>query len=167
MTPEILKVSMAECRVAGPPVLLCCTGLGSCVGVAFYDPKVKLAGLAHVMLPDSKALGKRKIDTPFRYADTAVAALLEEMARLGGRRERMYARLIGGANMFVFAGKANNLFPGIGERNLEAVKMSLAKAGVALQGQDSGGNYGRSIEFDAQDGFILVRTAQHGLRWLS
>jgi chemotaxis protein CheD len=166
MMPEMIKVSMAESRVAGPPGLLCCIGLGSCVGLALYDPGVHLAGLAHVMLPDSKVLGKRKMDTPFRYADTAVGALLNEMIGQGARRDRVFARLVGGANMFVFAGKANSLIPSIGERNLEAAQKSLAKEKIPLQGQDGGGNYGRSIEFDTQDGAILVRTAQFGIRWL-
>jgi chemotaxis protein CheD len=137
------------------------------VGVALFDPGLPLAGLAHVMLPDSKSAARKKADTPFRYADTGVTALLAEMERLGAHRERIYARLIGGANMFVFAGKSSGLQPTIGERNLQAALASLVKAGIAMRGQDSGGNYGRSIEFDARDGFILVRTAQYGLRWLS
>ena len=50
---EIIKIGMADLGVAKPPSKLRTTGLGSCVGVVLYDQTHKIAGMAHVMLPES------------------------------------------------------------------------------------------------------------------
>ncbi|MCR4947175.1 MAG: chemotaxis protein CheD, partial [Lachnospiraceae bacterium] len=51
---DIIKVGMADLKVAGTSDdVLITLGLGSCIGIALYDPTIKLGGLAHIMLPDS------------------------------------------------------------------------------------------------------------------
>ena len=55
---EIIKVGMADLKVCREPDSLTTLGLGSCVGVALYDPVTKISGLAHVMLPNSKEIRK-------------------------------------------------------------------------------------------------------------
>ncbi len=163
---DLIRVGVAESRVTAPPGLLCCYGLGSCLGLALYEAESRLAGLAHIMLPDSSASLKRGEDMPGRFADTALPALLEEMLEKGARRSGIFARLVGGANMFLFPGRPGPAAPTIGERNLKAALESLAREEVPLRSQDTGGNYGRSVEFNPENGAILVRTAQFGARWL-
>ena len=51
------NVGIGEYRVARPPAVLVSLGLGSCVGVALYDPERKVGGLAHIMLPSSNGAG--------------------------------------------------------------------------------------------------------------
>jgi len=90
---ETVNVGVAEYYVTHNPHVLASYGLGSCVGVAIYDERRKIGGMAHIMLPDSKAISKP--GGPGRYADTAVRAVVEEMEKLGSRRRDMRAKMAG------------------------------------------------------------------------
>jgi chemotaxis protein CheD len=162
---DIVKVGMAQSMVVQAPGRLACFGVGSCVCLALYDPEARLAGLAHSMLPMAPAGGTTQGEERAKYADTAVAHLVESMEKMGARRSRLQAKLIGGATMFSFGNKAEGV-ESLGERNLRAARASLQAQGIALLAEDSGGNVGRSIEFDPQDGSLLVRSAWSDLRWL-
>jgi chemotaxis protein CheD len=50
---DVIKVGMADLAVCKAPQKLMTAGLGSCVGVCIYDPRTKVGGLAHIMLPNS------------------------------------------------------------------------------------------------------------------
>jgi chemotaxis protein CheD len=159
--PGMVNVGMAELAVSQGD-LLCCRGLGSCVAVALWDTQARLGGLAHVMLPDSSAAPKAASGGLGRYADLAVPALVGGMRKQGARLERLRARLVGGANMFLFVGRSPAAGPSVGERNLKAVECALAGLGIPVQARDIGGSWGRSLEFNPLDGSLLVRTTQHG-----
>ncbi len=159
---ETLRVGIAELKTARAPVNLASAGLGSCVGICLYDPVAKVGGLAHVLLPDSNQV--RATDNKAKFADTAVEALVTEMTKLGAARERIIAKLAGGAQMFLLPGASDIMR--IGERNVEAARRALAAARIRLVGEDVGGNYGRSIEFDTTTGKVRVRTLEHGERVL-
>jgi chemotaxis protein CheD len=163
--PEVFKVGMAESKVVQAPHRLACFGIGSCVCVAMYDPEAKLAGLAHSMLPMAPQTVTPDGEERAKYADTAVIHLMEVMEKLGGKRSRFYARLIGGATMFSFGAKADGS-ESLGERNLRSARESLKAQGVTLKAEEGGGSVGRSLEFDPEDGSLLVRTARAELRWL-
>ena len=156
---------MAESKLAAAPSRLACFGVGSCVCVALYDPELKLAGMAHSMLPMAPSSGSLSGEENAKYADTAVSYLLESMESMGAKRERIYARLVGGATMFRFSGRGDS-GESLGERNLKAARESLRSLGVPLRGEEGGGSAGRSIEFDPKDGTILVRSAWADMRWL-
>ena len=94
------------------------TLLGSCLGVAFYDRRLKLAGLAHVVLPHTEG----PADLPGKYANTAIPELLRQMRQLAkGESLRPIAKLAGGANMFNSSGSVAT----IGEQNIAAVERLL------------------------------------------
>ena len=50
---QVIKVGMADLNICKEPDILTTIGLGSCIGIALYDPTTKISGLAHIMLPDS------------------------------------------------------------------------------------------------------------------
>ncbi|HSV32208.1 MAG TPA: chemotaxis protein CheD [Atribacteraceae bacterium] len=145
------SIGMAEFRVSDKPEdRLCIMGLGSCVGACLYDRENCVAGMAHILLPQSIP-GQKNI---FKFADTAVEALLEEMAKVGARKKNVIAKIAGGAKMF--AG-TDSLFD-IGKRNVEAVKQVVQDLGIPLLGENTGGNRGRSITFHVQNGRLEVKT---------
>jgi chemotaxis protein CheD len=148
------SVGIGEYRVVKSPAVLVSLGLGSCVGVALYDPERKIGGLAHVMLPSSN--GTEKIANPGKYADQAIRLMLEEMIKHGASRSRIVAKIAGGATMF------KNSKNSIGERNVESVREILKKEGIKIVGEDTGKNYGRSIEFDIETGLLHVRSFKYG-----
>lgn len=128
-------------------------GLGSCIGVAAYDPVAKVAGMAHVVLSDS-AMSSAP-GPAGKYADTAIPALVEEMARVGAAPGRLVIKIAGGAQMF--AGGGGNL--NIGARNAVAVRAALTAAGLKVKAADTGGNSGRTLELWVDDGRTTVRIA--------
>jgi chemotaxis protein CheD len=125
-------------------------GLGSCIGVVMIDEKAQVAGLAHVMLPESG--GDRQAKG--KFADTAVPELLSQMLALGAVRGRMRVAITGGAAMFGTGGQLE-----IGARNAAAVRSALNAAGVRCHAADTGGTQGRTVRVAVGDGTATVRVA--------
>jgi len=156
----VLKVGMADMKVAASGESLRTMGLGSCVGLVLYDELQRIAGMAHIMLPSSSITRENRIN-PAKYADTAVPGLVEMMKRAGADPGRLVAKMAGGAQMFHFAGED---VMRIGPRNGESVKEALEKLGIRLIAEDTGGNYGRTVEFDSRTGVLHIRSVQHGVK---
>jgi chemotaxis protein CheD len=160
---NLIKVGMADLQVTQSTGVLKTTGLGSCVGLTLYDAKVKVAGMAHVMLPSSDIAREGAINIA-KYADTAIPELISKMQLLGASVSRMEAKLAGGAQMFAFA--ANHDSMRIGPRNVESCKEMLKQHAIPIKAEDTGGNYGRTIEFDCETGILIIRSVQHGIKEL-
>jgi len=156
----LIKVGMADLKSSRHPCRLITIGLGSCVGIALYDPITKISGLAHIMLPSS--LESRDISNVAKFADTAVIKLLEDMVLLGAGRSKIVAKLAGGASMFSFDNESEIM--GIGARNIEASRNILYSLKIPILAEDVGGNYGRTVELNSNNGKLLVKTFQHGIK---
>lgn len=157
---RVIQVGMADLKVARTPDKLMTAGLGSCVGVCLYDRVPKLGGLAHIMLPSSQQA--RNNQNPAKFADSAIEMLVAEMTKAGAERNRLTAKIAGGAQMFNFAGESDIMK--IGERNALAVRETLKRLEIRLLASDTGGNYGRTIVFDIETGDLAVKTIGHGER---
>lgn len=156
--PDLIKVGMADYKVGRNPANLISYGLGSCVGIALYDPVTKVGGLAHIMLPDSKQA--RSAENPAKFADTALPLMLDDIIKLGAVKSRIIAKIAGGAQMFTFANATDIMR--VGERNAEAVKMVLKKLDIKMLAEDTGGNYGRTVELKLDSGIYRVKTIDKG-----
>lgn len=110
-------------------------GLGSCIGLALVDRGANVAGLAHVVLPESQG----KEEPKAKFADLAVPDLAARVVAAGGVRRRLEAVLVGGARMFSVGASLD-----IGARNAEAVRAALASAGIRIKAEEVGGNRGRT-----------------------
>lgn len=129
-------------------------GLGSCVALCLFDPDTRVAGMAHVVLPGYDPRHRPNA----RFAGSALPALLESLAAIGGSEDprRYQARLAGGARVLAIG-------PRIGDQNVEAVRIALAKADVPIYGEHLGGENGRTVWFDPSDGGrIRVRIVGRG-----
>ena len=104
-----------ELRVAEAPARLAIHGLGSCVAVFVYDPRARVGGMAHILLPGPP---KGPADHAGRYATTAVAAVVAESIRLGAKRAALLAKVTGGSRMFAY--DAHKDRPTVGDKNVEA-----------------------------------------------
>jgi chemotaxis protein CheD len=156
----IVKVADFRCG-AGTDVLVT-IGLGSCVGIVLYDATARVGGLAHVLLP-SPALG-RQDSNPAKFPQTAVPLLLEQMGQRGASLRRISARLIGGASMFSGLGAPGTIQ--MGERNVVASRQALHLHGVAIVGEATGGDYGRTVRLWVADGRVEVASVAHGVQTL-
>ena len=155
---EIIKVGMADLNTIKAPGILTTLGLGSCVGIALYDKYNKIAGLAHIMLPSSKEI--KNNENKAKFADTGIELLIEMMVKEGAKKENLTAKVTGGSQMFSF--NNNNSVLKIGERNVTATKEKLNDLNIRIISEDTGGNYGRTIELNAEDGSLLIKTIGHG-----
>lgn len=156
-----IRVKVADYAVAADGMITT-IGLGSCVAIVLYDAVVHVGGMAHVLLPSETM--SRDRSNPAKFPGTAVPLLLEEMGRLGAIRERVRAKIVGGASMF-----GNIMPPGginIGERNITAVREVLAETKIPLVAEDTGSDYGRSVYLHVCDGRVEVRSLRKGSRVL-
>ncbi len=157
-----VKVGMADLNSAHHPCMITTLGLGSCVGVALYDASTKIVGLAHVMLPSSEQA--KNNTNRAKFADTAIVKLVEDMVRLGANRSKITAKLAGGAQMFAFS-QGSDLMR-IGYRNIVASKEKLKELNIPVVSEDTGGNYGRTIEIYSDDGRLMIKTIGCGIKQL-
>lgn len=161
MESLLIKVGMADLNIGSGGAVLKTTGLGSCVGLTLYDPLIQAAGMAHIMLPSSEIAREGQLNVA-KYADTAVPELIRKLKSIGADPRRLVAKMAGGAQMFAFAGSADSIR--IGPRNVESVKAALAAAGIPLLAEDTGANYGRTVEIDSRTGIFYVRSVQFGVK---
>ncbi|MDW7643977.1 MAG: chemotaxis protein CheD [Desulfuromonadales bacterium] len=152
--PAREKVGIAACRVARAPLLLVAPGLGSCLGIVLYDPTAKVGGLAHSLLPTppTGSTGEKA----GKFVDGAILGMVAEMTALGADRQRLWARIAGGAHMFAsLPGSAEER---VGARNVRQARQTLQSLNIPLRGEDVGGDFGRTLEFDLATGQVRVRT---------
>jgi chemotaxis protein CheD len=147
---------MGDLKVGIGENILFAIGLGSCVAVVLYDARVRIGGLAHVMLPHP--LSARRPAPVGRFASTAIKQLIDDMEQAGAARRRLYARLVGGAAMFEAV--LNDDGPSLGQRNIEAARLVLQQAGIPVQGEEVGGNHGRTVHFHVADGRVLITSVR-------
>ena len=151
---EMIKVGMADLKICHAPDALTTLGLGSCVGIALYDSISRIAGLAHIMLPDSTQV--RQNQNKAKFADTGIDLLIETMVKAGANRKMLTAKIAGGAQMFAFSGNSDMLR--VGERNVSAVKGKLASLGIRILSEDTGLNFGRTVEFYPETGDFIIKS---------
>ncbi|MBR0149370.1 MAG: chemotaxis protein CheD [Lachnospiraceae bacterium] len=151
---EMIKVGMADLKICISPNAVTTLGLGSCVGVAIRDPQTKVGGLAHVMLPNSKAVNNNS--NVAKFADTGVVELVRQMEKAGAVRRRMVAKIAGGAQMFALQSKSELMQ--VGRRNVEAVKEVLKELGISILSEDTGLDYGRTVEFYPETGDYVIKS---------
>jgi chemotaxis protein CheD len=122
---------------------------------------VKVAGLSHIMLPDSTSSGEPNLNR-MKFADTAIPDMLKKMLSLGAVQARIKAKIAGGATMFATSSDRFN----IGERNIVAVKSALQSLRIPIIANDTGANFGRTVFFSPEDGMMKVKSATMGERVL-
>jgi chemotaxis protein CheD len=127
--------------------------LGSCVGITFYDPVIKLASMVHIMLPNVRDLQDTQL---YKYADTGIRETLRRMKVFGGVKERYICHIAGGAMMFQM--RPDSAITNIGQRNIESVRNILREEQIKIAGQDVGSNYARTMLIDVDTGQVTIRT---------
>ena len=150
---KMIRVGMADMNVCTAPDAITTLGLGSCVGIVLYDKSTKIAGMAHVMLPDSTQIICN--ENVAKFADTGIDALIEMLAKMGVPKSRLVAKIAGGAQMFAMSSENSLLC--VGKRNVEATKEKLRSLNIRIIAEDTGDSYGRTIEFYPETGELLIK----------
>jgi chemotaxis protein CheD len=145
-------VGIAQLATCRAPEQLACLGLGSCVAVILYDPVPKIGGIVHALLPKAPA----KCTVEEKYADAGTRKLVRELIARGAVKERLLAKLVGGAQMFA---NLNLSISDIGKANCAEARKALRELGIRVIAEDVEGHRGRSAYFNLENGKVLVETA--------
>lgn len=148
-----VTVGLGQLAVDHGEAVLATLGLGSCVAVLLHDAEAGIGGIVHVVLPTSSL--SRDRSNPARFAETAVPALVAEMERSGAQRDRLRARLVGGASMFASLVPQGAVH--MGHRNVLACRAALRTAEIHITAEAVGGEAGRSVWMRADTGEATVR----------
>lgn len=135
--------------------------LGSCIGLAIYDPEAKVGGMIHYMLPDSSLDSNRAEEKPAMFADTGVSALFDKAQALGLDKTRMRTVVAGAAQLMDDTG-----FFDMGKRNYDALKKIFGENTVIINAEDVGGHLNRTLFLDIATGRSWTKIAGHGVRKL-
>jgi chemotaxis protein CheD len=159
MMKQEIRVGISDVNTAFSPDKIYTVGLGSCIGIVLYDKELKLGGMAHIMLPYSRLFSD--VCNPLKFADLAIPMLLEDMNKLGSKKQNVIAKIAGGASMFNFADKKMNM--DIGKRNIVAVKQILDSMLIPLIREDVGGNKARTMILNTETGIVAIKTVGMGV----
>lgn len=157
-----IRVGIADLNFGQTPEKLITVGLGSCIGIALYDSKTKIGGLAHIMLPDSNSFNN--ITNKYKFADLAIPILIDKMVKIGAIKANLRAKIAGGASMFKFSDKS--MIMDIGNRNIKSVKKVLSDLNIPIISEDTGGNKGRTIIFYTENGDLKVKVVGAGEKFI-
>jgi chemotaxis protein CheD len=127
--------------------------LGSCLGVAIYDPVLKVGGMIHCMLPLSKVDPDKAAERPAMFVDTGLPRLLTDLFQRGMQRSRAVIKVAGAANVL----DHQDLFK-IGERNYTVLRKILWKNSMLIAGEDVGGHVSRTVRLEIATGRFVVRS---------
>jgi chemotaxis protein CheD len=135
--------------------------LGSCIGVALYDPAVKVGGLLHFMLPESKIDVSKAQKNPWMFADTGVPLFFKEAYKLGAEKRRLQVKVAGGAQILDDQGLFN-----IGKRNYMALRKLFWMNDVLVSGEEVGGEVNRTVTIELGSGKVWIKTSGEGVKEL-
>ena len=145
-----LNVGSGEVRVSDDPdSVLVARGIAASMAVSAYDAAAKVGGILHFELPDAEPGQMLIADARGRYADTGIHALLEELHRCGGDRNRLQVRLVGGSKLEAYG-------PDTGKRNYLAVRKTLWKLGIFITAEAVGGTGLRTASLDIGTGKVWI-----------
>ena len=148
-----LKVGIGDMKLTRGEGRIITYALGSCIGITFYDPAIKLGALLHIMLPERQSPTDMSL---FKYADTGIQETLRKLRAFGMMKSRTIVKIAGGAKMFAIKGNAS--FGNIGERNAAKVKQILRAEGLRLVAEDTGGSYARTMVLEVGTGKVTIKT---------
>ncbi|MBN2171603.1 MAG: chemotaxis protein CheD [Candidatus Krumholzibacteriota bacterium] len=127
--------------------------LGSCLGIAVYDPVSQVGGLLHAMLPDSTIDPEKAAGNPCMFVDTGVPLLFKGCYRLGACKERLIVKVAGGAT--IRTADKEDYFQ-IGKRNFVMLRKLLWRNGVMIKSHDVGGSVSRTMTLTIGNGEVTL-----------
>ena len=153
MAERDIKVGIGDMKFTSGGGTIITYALGSCIGITFYDPAIKLGGLLHIMLPNRSDPNDPKI---YKYADSGIREMVRKLSAFGMVKSRTVVKIAGGAKMFDI--KGNTDFGNIGQRNAAMVKKILMEERMRITSEDTGGAYARTMLLNVDNGDVVIRT---------
>ncbi len=149
----VYTVGVSDLKISATPSSSLITyALGSCIAVLAYDPAVRVGGLLHFQLPESKGFEVQAAENPYKFGDTGIAALFQELYALDANKNRLLIGVFGGANMM----RDEHIFQ-IGIRNARTAKKMLWQYSLFIKYEDVGGTTNRTVSLDLETGRMKMK----------
>ncbi len=150
---EKINVGIAEMAISeSPEMVLVAPNLGSCLGIAVYDPILHRGGLIHCLLPMSKSDPEKARMQPCMYVDTGVALLINKMIGLGSAMSNLRLHVAGGSQINDAQGVFN-----IGKKNYTVFRKIIWKNNLMILAEDVGGSFSRTLSLKIGSGEVWLR----------
>ena len=150
--PQIV-VNISDMKVTkSAKDVLATYSLGSCIGLAVFDPQYRIGGLIHCLLPTARNAPDKAEENPYMFISSGVPMMVRQMIRYGAKRTNLIFKAAGGANM-----RGDNMFM-TGDRNRAALLRLLEKNGIRLKGSDFGGTIPRTMYLHMDTGRVVVKS---------
>lgn len=150
----LVVVDIADLAVAAEPGSSLITySLGSCIGLAIWDPVAHVGGMLHYMLPESQLSPEKARSSPAMFCDTGVPRLFKAAYELGAVKSRLVIKVAGGSQLLDDNGTFN-----IGKRNYLALRKIFWKNGVMINAENVGGSVSRTLKLDVDTGVVTVKS---------
>jgi chemotaxis protein CheD len=147
-------IGIGQMRISkDPTTILIAPNLGSCLGIAIYDPVKKVGGLIHCLLPLSKSNPEKAEKEPYHFVDTGLVTMLQEFIKQGCDKKNLMISVAGGSNI----NDENKVFE-IGARNYTVLKKVLWKNNLLLKGEDCGDSISRTVTLNIGTGEVFVKS---------
>lgn len=154
-----LIVGVADMKVSNDPKdVLMTYSLGSCIGVAIYDPVVKAGGMLHFMLPDHRLDEKKAQKNPFMFGNSGIPLLFKEIYKFGAKKNRLKVIVVGGAQILDQGGLFN-----IGKRNQTLLRKMFWKNNVLIGFEHVGGSVNRTLKLALGNGDAWLKVSGEGV----
>lgn len=145
-------ISAGSFHVGSAQPLLLEAYLGTCVGVALFDPEARVGGLAHFLLPEPVSASAAW--QPEKYAASGMPVFLEALYKAGAQPASLRATLAGGALVGPVDDTDLNL--DIGGRTAETAERILRAEGIRIDRAETGGFFSCCLSMDLQDGACRI-----------
>lgn len=147
-----LIVNIGDCKIStSRDDLIITHGLGSCIGLVFYDPTLGIGSMLHFMLPTGGDKIKEEGFQPYRFGDVGIQVMLNKLERLGCKRNNLKVVMVGGSAINT---KEDKDFFAIGKRNIAIARKVFWKMKMMITKEHTGGNLSRSLYLDMSNGSV-------------
>lgn len=161
-TAEKIAVGIGEMQLSrDPSAMLITHGLGSCIGVAIYDPVARVGGLLHYMLPEVDQHEEKAAARPLMFGESGIPRLFRAAYAAGAVKNRIIVKIAGGASLIDAGGVFN-----IGKRNFLLARKLMWKNGVTIAAEDVGERMSRTVELEIDTGRVWVTSPGRGRKEL-
>ena len=151
-----LIVGISDMKISQRPEdVLVTHSLGSCLGLAAYDPLARVGGLIHCLLPKASSAG---VANPYMYVNVGVPAMIRQLVALGASKAHLAFKAAGCSRMIHIANQFDT-----GAQNLAMLEALFAKNNVALAAKDVGGSIPRTVALRMDTGTFVIRS--QGKEW--
>jgi len=151
-----LVVDISDIQVSNDPACEIVTyALGSCIAVIVYDPRLRVGGMLHYMLPSAQVAPTQAEQRPAMFADTGIPLLFDQIYSFGCRDVDLIVKAAGGGKLYDADGPFD-----IGRRNYLKLNELFRSRRITIAAEDVGGCKSRTVRMAIDSGRIIVRSGR-------